>query len=152
MFVLVTQRAFALGLGFFLCACASGMDQQAAAPQGSGSSANPACENLMQFSRITFAAADQNRDGVIDEAEFASDVAAAFAGQDANHDEKLTQSELAGAPPGTFERLNTSHTGALTFKEVRQAKLAEFQRADTNGDGVLSWSEVEQYNARQGGC
>src|SRR5690349_12849024 len=113
-------------------ACSSSGDQRAASPTAAAtpvSTQQSACDAIVRFSRITFIAADRNHDGVIDEAEYVGDVAAAFAGEDVNRNYQLTRSELPEAPSGTFERLNTSHSGALTFNELMQAKMAEFQRA-----------------------
>jgi hypothetical protein len=149
--VVLTRKALAASLVLIASACASGGDERAAATPTPAQS--DACVTLMQFSRTTFIAADQNRDGVIDEAEFASDVAAAFAGEDRNSDYQLAQAELPEAPSGTFERIDSDRSGALSFKELVQAKMGEFQRADANGDGVLSIGEVMRFNAAQhGGC
>jgi EF hand len=151
------RRLFAMALAAALSACASGPDER---PAGSGAATAPAqsagrsgCNALAQFSRTSFLAADQNRDGKVDEAEFASDVAAAFAGEDRNMDYQLARAELPEAPSGSFERVDSDRSGALSFKEVTQAKMAEFQRADANADGALSMDEVMRFNAAQhGGC
>ncbi len=152
--VVLARKALTVSLAILISACASGGDEHVAAPAATPASVqSPACVTLMQFSRTTFTAADQNRDGVIDEAEFASDVAAAFAGEDRNRDYQLARAELSEAPSGTFERIDSDRSGSLSFKELMQAKLQEFQRADANGDGVLSISEVMRFNAAQhGGC
>jgi Ca2+-binding EF-hand superfamily protein len=151
--VALTRKALAVSLALIASGCASGGDERAAAPATTPAPAQSACVTLMQFSRTTFVAADENRDGVIDEAEFASDVAAAFAGEDRNRDYQLARAELPEAPSGTFERIDSDRSDVLSFKELMQAKMGEFQRADANGDGVLSISEVMRFNAAQhGGC
>jgi hypothetical protein len=125
----------------------------AAMSGSSGQSGGPVtCEMIDRFSRISFMAADQNHDGVIDEAEFAADAAAAFAAADKNHSYRLTASDFPNAPPGRFQLLNTSHSGYVTFNELMKTKMAEFHQADTNGDGTLSLDEVIQFNRRQAGC
>jgi Ca2+-binding EF-hand superfamily protein len=148
-----------VGLAVIGSACASGEDQRAtsgttaAAPASTQSSGQAGCDMLVRFDRTTFDAADRNRDGVVDEAEFAGDVAAAFAGEDSNLDSQLARAELPDAPPGSFDRIDSDHNSVISFKELMQVKLDEFRRTDTNGDGVLSMNEVMRYNASQyGGC
>lgn len=158
MLPVLTCRGLAVCLVVAVSACASSGDERAASPTTTAtptsalSAEQSRCDALARFSRMTFIAADRNHDGVIDEAEYVGDAAAAFAGEDVNRDYKLSRSELPDAPSGSFDRLNASHSGALTFDELMQAKMAEFQRADTNGDGVLSIDEVMRFNAQQGGC
>jgi hypothetical protein len=166
IFRLPTCRGLALCLAIVVAACAYHQDEGtattgsptqstsvAATSGSSGQSAAPAtCDMIDRFSRTSFMAADQNHDGVVDEAEFAADAAAAFAAADKNHSYRLTQSDFPNAPPGRFELLNTSHSGYLTFNELMQTKMAEFHQADTNGDGALSLDEVIQFNRRQAGC
>ena len=148
------RSGLAVCLVVAVSACASREDERAAAtpPAPSQSAEQSVCKTIARFRRITFMAADRNHDGVVDEAEYVGDVAAAFAGEDVNRNYQLTRSELPEAPSGTFERINTSHTGALTFNELMQAKMEEFQRADLNKDGVLTLQEVTRFNAQQGGC
>jgi hypothetical protein len=146
-------RGLAICLAAVVSACAAtGGDRETATATPTQSSNVSGCEAVARFSRISFIAADRNNDGVIDEAEFASDVAAAFAGEDKDLDGQLTRAELPDAPSGSFERVTASRGGAVTFKELMAAKMAEFERADTNNDGVLSIVEVARFNARQEGC
>jgi Ca2+-binding EF-hand superfamily protein len=124
-----------------------------AGPSGAQTTGRSDCEILSVFSRTSFIAADQNGDGVVSEAEFASDVAAAFAGQDRNMDGSLRRAELPDAPSGAFERIDRDRNGALSFRELMLQKLAEFERADANKDGVLAIEEVMRFNVVQhGGC
>jgi hypothetical protein len=116
------------------------------------SSAPVTCDTIDRFSRASFMAADQNHDGVIDEAEFAADAAAAFAAADKDHSYRLTAADFPNAPPDRFQLLNTSHSGYVTFNQLMQTKMAEFHQADTNGDGALTLDEVIQFNRRQAGC
>jgi hypothetical protein len=165
MFVVFARWGLAVSLVAVASACTSERNEWSGAPQTSAGSAgayeagaygsapgSSGCEIIKRFSKVSFIAADRNHDGVVDEAEYAGDAAAAFAGEDSNLDSQLTQNELPGAPAGSFQRINVSHNGAVTFKEVMQMKLSEFQSADTNGDGVLTLAEVTQFNMRQGGC
>lgn len=151
-------------LGLVLCfvalasACVdSGNEPRTAAaataqPDAASARAASDCRAIARFSRISFIAADLNGDGVIDEAEFASDIAAAFAGEDKDLDRCLTRAELPDAPSGAFERINPHDGSSFTFRELMAAKLVEFDRADANRDGVLSIGEVSRFNARQDGC
>jgi hypothetical protein len=151
--VLLTGRGFVVCLAITASACASSeAERTAAAPAGSQTAALSPCDSIARFTRISFIAADRNNDGVVDEAEYASDAAGAFAGEDRNHDYQLSRSELPDAPPGTFDRIDSDRSGTISFKELMQMKLDEFQRADTNKDGVLSVVEVTRFNAGQGGC
>ena len=100
-----------------------------------------------QASELAFELADQDGDGVIDEAEFAADTAAGFAGLDANGDEHLEASELAPHDPADFNRVDGGGDGRLSFQEVMTDKLRVLEEADTDGDGVLSMAEVAKFDA-----
>ena len=152
MLAVPAHRILAIPVVVLVSACASGGEERSGAPAATAPSQSAACSSLAQFSRATLIAADTNGDGVIDEAEFARDAAAAYSGEDRNRDYRLTRSELPEAPSGAFERMDSNRDGALSFAEVRRAKLAEFEQADTNKDGVLSLDEVTRFNAQHGGC
>jgi hypothetical protein len=153
MCVPVTCRVLAICLAAVTSACASGgSEREAASGAPTQASSASGCETVARFSRISFVAADRNNDGVINEAEFAADAAAAFAGEDKDHDGRLTRAELPGAPSGAVERVSATNSDVITFKDLMAAKMAQFDRADTNKDGVLSIVEVTQFNERQGVC
>src|SRR5262249_2895616 len=96
MSLVITRWGLALSLVAVASACTPERDQWSGAPQTSAASggasgipgaygATPGasgCEVIKQFSRMSFLAADRNHDGVVDEAEYAGDAAAAFAGED----------------------------------------------------------------------
>jgi Ca2+-binding EF-hand superfamily protein len=106
-----------------------------------------ATEVERQASELAFELADQDGDGVINEAELASDTAAGFAGLDANGDESLEGNELKPHDPADFDRVDADGDGRLSFREVMTNKLKVLDEADANGDGVLSKEEVVKYDA-----
>lgn len=106
-----------------------------------------AAEDEQLASELAFELADQDGDGVINEAELASDTAAGFAGLDTDGDEDLEGNELKSHDPADFNRIDADGDGQLSFKEVMNNKLKVLDEADTNGDGVLSKEEVVKYDA-----
>lgn len=111
------------------------------------------CVSLERFGQVTFAAADNNNDGVIDEAEFAGDIAAGFAALDSNHDGWLDPSDLPEVSRDVFVQLDVDRDGRLSFAEVMRQKMVQFRRADTNQDGFLTVEETLRFNAAQSsGC
>jgi len=106
-----------------------------------------AAEDERQASEWAFELADQDGDGVVDEAELASDTAAGFSGLDLNGDEHLERTELESHDPADFNRVDTNGDGRLSFREVMTIKLKVLDETDANGDGVLSKEEVVKYDA-----
>lgn len=106
-----------------------------------------ATEDEQMASELAFELADQDGDGVINEAETASDTAAGFAGLDTDGDQYLKADELEAHDPEAFIRIDVDGDGRLSFKEVMNNKLKVIDEADANGDGVLSKEEVVNYDA-----
>jgi Ca2+-binding EF-hand superfamily protein len=98
------------------------------------------------FSQAAFEAADQNKDGVIDEAEYVSDFVAGFVALDDDKDRKIHKEELANHDPKSFADSDINQDGYLSLDEVMDTKLEDFDAADANNDGVLSLQEVTQYD------
>ncbi len=98
------------------------------------------------FSQAAFEAADQNDDGVIDEAEYVSDFVTGFVALDDDKDRKIHKNELANHDPKTFATSDLNQDGYLSLDEVMSIKLKDFETADANSDGVLSLQEVTQYD------
>jgi hypothetical protein len=96
---------------------------------------------------LSFAAADTNGDGFVDEAELAADQAKRFASLDASGDGALEPDELEGEDPAALARLDRNRDGKLSFQEAMAGKLQDFRRADGSGDGRLSLDEVVQFEA-----
>lgn len=98
------------------------------------------------FSQAAFEAADQNNDGVIDEAEYVSDFVTGFVALDDDKNRKIHKNELANHDPKTFSASDLNQDGYLSLDEVMSIKLKDFETADANSDGVLSLQEVTQYD------
>lgn len=113
----------------------------------SGWAMTAAAQTEGKTGELSFAAADTNGDGLLDEAELVADQAARFTSLDADGDGGLVPGELAGADAAAFERLDRNGDGKLSFQEAMAGKLQDFRRADQNGDGRLSLAEVVQYEA-----
>lgn len=94
------------------------------------------------FQRVAFDAADTDGDGLVSEAEFGRDAAAAFAGLDQNRDRKLSPAELGPHDPQRFKQVDANGDGFLTFKEVMTFKMNAFKAGDKSGDGKLSYDEM----------
>ncbi len=128
----------ALCLGLAMAAWSAG---GALAQQGKGDPDDP-MDLGPAFQKVAFDAADTDGDGLVSEAEFARDAAAAFAGLDANRDRKLTPAELGPHDPAQFKKVDANGDGVLTFKEVMTFKMRAFKAGDESGDGKLSYDEM----------
>ncbi|MGD9510751.1 MAG: hypothetical protein AB7I59_00715 [Geminicoccaceae bacterium] len=104
--------------------------------------AQPAPAPSVEHQRAAFAAADTNRDGVIDEAEFAADVITAFVAHDADLDEVVIITDLPVELRGHAARVDVDVDGRLSFEEVRAFKLRQFELLDANGDLLLELEEI----------
>ncbi len=102
----------------------------------------PAVAEDLSYERFAFDVADTDGDGLISEAEFVRDAAAAFSGLDADRSGTLTPDELGPHDPRRFTRIDTDNDGALTFTEVMSYKMRKFREADIDGDGALSFKEM----------
>lgn len=103
------------------------------------------------YERFAFEVADTDGDGLVSEAEFARDAAAAFSGLDQDRSGTLTPDELGPHDPAAFARIDANGDGALTFSEVMRYKMRAFEAADQNGDDALSFEEMlESALAEQG--
>lgn len=107
--------------------------------------AHAADESERYASTLAFAAADQDGDGRVNEAEVASDTAAGFSSLDTNGNEFEPQ-ELGAHSPAVFKRLDADGNGRLSLLEVMEHKLKVMKDADGNGDGTLSEDEVIYYD------
>lgn len=113
----------------------------AASAQDAGM-ASPAAGCECIYERLAFAAADSNADGLVGEAEFARDVAAAFTKLDQDFSGTLTPDELGEHDPARFALVDSDGDGALSFAEVMTYKMRAFKAADVDGDGYLSFEEM----------
>src|SRR5918995_6506566 len=83
--------------------------------------------------RFAFDVADTDGKGLISEAEFVRDAAAAFSRLDKDGSETLTPDELGPHDPAAFARVDADGDGVLTFEEVMRYKMRAFEAADTDG-------------------
>jgi Ca2+-binding EF-hand superfamily protein len=132
------RYARALFLGFAMAAWSVA---GANAEQGKGDPDDP-MDLGPAFQKVAFDAADTDGDGLVSEAEFTRDAAAAFAGLDANRDRKLTPAELGLHDSAQFKKVDANGDGVLTFKEVMTFKMKAFEAGDKSGDGKLSYGEM----------
>ncbi|MGZ9034204.1 MAG: EF-hand domain-containing protein [Rhodospirillales bacterium] len=128
----------ALCLGVAIAAWATAC---ALAQQGKGDPDDP-MDLGPAFQKVAFDAADTDGDGLVSEAEFVRDAAAAFAGLDENRDRKLSPAELGPHDPQQFKKVDANGDGVLTFKEVMTLKMKAFNAGDKSGDGKLSYEEM----------
>jgi len=106
-------------------------------------------DDVEKASKISFYHADQNKDGMVDEAEYAADAIAAFTIVDSDNDHKLEAHELKGADAEMIQRIDKNGDQVLDFKEVMANKMALYKEIDEDSDGVLSIDEVIEYNESQ---
>jgi Ca2+-binding EF-hand superfamily protein len=94
--------------------------------------------------RAAFAQADENRDGVIDRAEFIDRNVEVFYAADANKDGYLSPEELEHGVlfAQDFKLMDRNGDGRISLSEFLRARDPLFDEADTNGDGVLQLDEV----------
>ena len=95
--------------------------------------------------RKAFAAADSNKDGVIDIDEAVADAILIFATLDKNKDRYLSSDELPGYDPNRVRRADRDGDGKLSIGEVAADRVWEFFEADTNNNGVLTFEEIRIY-------
>jgi Ca2+-binding EF-hand superfamily protein len=94
--------------------------------------------------RAAFAQADENRDGVIDRAEFIDRTVEVFYAADLNKDGYLSPEELQKGVVYSqdFKEVDRNGDGRISLSEFLWARNALFDEADTNHDGVLQLDEV----------
>jgi Ca2+-binding EF-hand superfamily protein len=95
--------------------------------------------------RKAFAAADDNKDGVIDVDESVADAILIFVTLDKNKDRFLSKDELPGYDPNRLQRADRDGDGRLSVGEVASDRVWEFFEADTNRNGVVTFEEVRLY-------
>jgi hypothetical protein len=106
-------------------------------------------DDVEDASAIAFYHADANQDGVVDEAEYASDAIAAFTLADTDDDHRLKAHELKGADADRISKIDKNKDAELDFDEVMANKTALFAVIDKDGDGVLTLEETVEYNEKQ---
>ncbi len=121
-------RRYPLALCFAVAMTAWGASG-ALAQQGKGDPDDP-MDLGPAFQKVAFDAADTDGDGLVSEAEFVRDAAAAFAGLDENRDRKLSPAELGPHDPAQFKKVDANGNGSLTFKEVMTFKMKAFKAGD----------------------
>jgi hypothetical protein len=126
-------------------ACLGGLLLGATVALGSAQAQNrppmPTDEEL----RKAFAAADDNKDGVIDVDESVADAILIFVTLDKNKDRFLSKDELPGYDPNRLQRADRDGDGRLSVGEVASDRVWEFFEADTNRNGVVTFEEVRLY-------
>jgi hypothetical protein len=95
--------------------------------------------------RKAFAAADANKDGVVDVDEAVGDAVLIFVTVDKNRDRYLSRDELQGYDPNRIARADRDGDGRLSVGEVASDRVWEFFEADTNRNGVVTFEEVRVY-------
>jgi Ca2+-binding EF-hand superfamily protein len=95
--------------------------------------------------RKAFAAADDNKDGVIDIDEAVGDAILIFATLDKNRDKYLSKDELPGYDPNRVQRADRDGDGRLSVGEVAADRVWEFFEADTDRNGVVTFEEVRVF-------
>ncbi len=108
-----------------------------------------AAEVSEEFSKAAFQAADQNKDGFVDEAEFAMDTITSFVELDNDNNKSLDKSELIDPNMDAWRKRDINSDNVLTLKEIMQGKMKDFQIIDKNKDGLLSEDEVILYDKAQ---
>ena len=98
--------------------------------------------------RKAFAAADENKDGVIDVDEAVGDAIYIFAALDKNKDRYLTSDELPGYDTNRVKRADRDGDGRLSISEVVADRVWEFFECDTNRNGVVTFEEVRVYGVK----
>lgn len=94
-----------------------------------------------------FAAADANKDGRVDRAEYEKRMMDVFYLADVNKDGVLEIEEVAVVERSVFERADTDNNDKVTLREFMIVRMADFDAADTNKDGALSKAEVDAWSA-----
>jgi hypothetical protein len=103
--------------------------------------APPSDEDL----RKAIAAADDNKDGVINIDEAVGDAILIFVTLDKNRDKYLSKDELPGYDPNRVQRADRDGDGRLSVGEVAADRVWEFFEADTDRNGVVTFEEVRVY-------
>jgi Ca2+-binding EF-hand superfamily protein len=98
--------------------------------------------------RKAFAAADENKDGVIDVDEAVGDAIYIFAALDKNKDRHLTSDELPGYDTNRVKRADRDGDGRLSISEVVADRVWEFFEADGDRNGTLTFEEVRLYGVK----
>lgn len=132
----VRTKSSRLALGAFAAcalACASAFAQGPGTPDGD------------EALRKAFAAADANKDGVIEVDEAVGDAVLLFITFDRNRDRFLTTDETPRHDPARLKAADRNGDGKLSVGEVAADRVWEFFEADTNSNGVLTFEEVRAY-------
>ena len=101
------------------------------------------------FSKAAFHAADHNKDGYINEAEYAANIIETFVAMDKNKDEKIEKNELIDPNIEKFKKIDSNNDNMLTFNEIMQSKMDDFEAIDKDKDGRLSLKETIAYDKAQ---
>ena len=120
---------------------------------GSGAIAQAtAARDSDEAMRAAFAAADANKDGVINVDEAVGDSVLLFITLDKNRDRFLTRDELPRYDPARLKAADRDGDGKLSVGEVAADRVWEFFEADTDGSGVATYEEVRGYVSRVRGA
>ena len=95
--------------------------------------------------RKSFAAADDNKDGVINIDEAVGDAILIFVTLDKNRDRFLSKDELPGYDPNRVQRADRDGDGRISVGEVAADRVWEFFEADTDRNGVVTFEEVRVF-------
>lgn len=95
--------------------------------------------------RVSFNAADVNRDGYVDVDEVVADAILVFGRYDADRDGFLALSELPRHKPDRFRRADRDGDGKLSVGEVAADRVYEFFLIDTDRNGAMTFAEVRAY-------
>jgi len=101
------------------------------------------------FSKAAFHAADQNKDGFVNEAEYSADIIDAFVDLDKNNNKKIEKNELIEPDMTDFKETDSNKDNVLTFDEIMQGKMDDYQSIDKNKDGLLTVEETILYDKAQ---
>ena len=101
------------------------------------------------FSKAAFHAADQNKDGYVDEAEYSADIIDAFVDLDKNSNKKIEKNELIEPDINDFKETDSNKDNVLTLDEIMQGKMDDYKSIDKNKDGLLSVEETILYDKAQ---
>lgn len=94
--------------------------------------------------KVAFAETDENRDGLVDRAEFVARLVEIFFHGDVDKDGQLTIAEMEKvvAFPEDFRNADRSGDGKISMPEFLKARAGTFDEADANSDGMLTLDEV----------
>jgi Ca2+-binding EF-hand superfamily protein len=117
-----------------------------------GALAQAPAQSTEERIRTAFAAADDNKDGVINVDEMVGYSLYMFKRYDRNADGFLTPDELPKHDAARFKRADRDGDGRLSHGEVASEKVYEFFATDTNRNGVITLQEILAYEAKMQGA